>query len=169
MKALLLMAAAFALSVPVSAQELRTAPFYVAQVAQYGSHGQIDLPDDKVTPGVIATTDRQTIVSTAWGKDARHVTQKMKVEACLAYGVTKGCPGKGYELDHRVPRCAGGADDERNLWPQPAPQFHWKDRLETRVCKELKDGKISVGRAQAIFLGDWVDGYVKEYGKLPGK
>lgn len=137
------------------------------QSAHFAKHGAVDLPDDHITPGYIATTDRKTIVSTAWGEDRRHVTQKMKVRACLAYGETKGCPGKGWEIDHRVPRCAGGADDERNLWPQRAPQFHWKDRLETRVCKEIKQGKISVADAQAIFLGDWVDGFVKIYRVFP--
>jgi hypothetical protein len=137
------------------------------QNAIFGRHGQIELPDDAVTPGVIATTDLKTIVSTKWGKDVRHVTAKMKVQACLAYGIVKGCPGKGYELDHRVPRCAGGADDERNLWPQKAPEFHWKDRLETLVCKEIKQGKIGVSEAQAIFLGDWAEGYEKQIGPLP--
>jgi hypothetical protein len=157
MKILLFIAVLLCVSAQASAQ------------AQYGRHGGIDLPDDKVTPGVIATTERKAIVSVAWGKDARHVTQKMKVAACVAYGVPGKCPGKGWEIDHRVPRCAGGADDERNLWPQRAPEFHWKDRLETRVCKEIKQGKISVADAQAIFLGDWVDGFVKEYGKEPGQ
>lgn len=142
-------------------------PAFGQQAAHYGTHGRVELPDDSVTPGVIATTDRQKIVSTKWGKDKRHVTEKMKVQACLAYGITKGCPGKKYELDHRVPRCAGGADDERNLWPQKAPGFHWKDRLETLVCKEIKQGKIGVSEAQAIFLGDWAEGYEKQIGPLP--
>lgn len=65
-----------------------------------------------------------------------------------------------FELDHRVPLCAGGAPKERvNLWLQPrtgqwAAKF--KDQLESSVCRQLCRGDITLEDAQAIFLRpDW--------------
>jgi hypothetical protein len=56
----------------------------------------------------------------------------MKKAAYAAYNVNMA--GRDFEVDHRVPLCIGGADDQANLWPQLGfehPSFHDKDRLET--------------------------------------
>jgi len=129
--------------------------------AKYGLDGTIHLPDNTVTPGIVATTNKAAIVGTSWGKDERHVTHVMKVDVCYAYGVTSGCPGKSFEIDHRVPRCAGGADDKRNLWPQPISEAHLKDWLEDRICADIKAAKLEPEAAQAIFLGNWYTEYKK--------
>ena len=65
-----------------------------------------------------------------------------------------------FQLDHRVPLCAGGhRKDERNLWLQPR-SGQWgakfKDQLETSVCRQLCLRGITLEAAQAIFLApDW--------------
>ncbi|KAA0117904.1 HNH endonuclease [Methylobacterium sp. P1-11] len=107
----------------------------------------------------------------------RNVTGAEKLAVYRRYGMTgpsDTIPGTNhqgpFEVDHRLPLCAGGANDITNLWIQASDgpwTFHDKDRLEDRICAKLKRGVISVEQAQAVFLGDWKAGYVAEFGGAP--
>lgn len=114
------------------------------------------MPNHKLTPGV-ARTDLsfETICTTKWGKDVRHVTEKMKKDVCKAYGITSGCPGPKYEIDHLISRELGGADDEKNLWPQPIDQARIKDVVETRTHKKVCAKTIPLRVAQSQIADDW--------------
>ncbi len=100
-----------------------------------------DLPDATLTPGVVRTdlTQKQ-MCATKWGKDHRAVTAAMKRQAFLNYGYKKfnkdpRCP---CEIDHEISRELLGADDIKNLWPQPyrgAWNARDKDRLENKLHK----------------------------------
>ncbi len=133
-------------------------------------------PDPVLTPGAVRTTDRAEIVGVN-PATVRNVTGAEKLAVYRRYGM-KGphdaIPGTDhmapFEIDHRVPLCAGGANDVTNLWVEAGDgpwTFHDKDRLEDRVCQKLKKGLITVEQAQAVFLGDWKAGYVAEFGGAP--
>src|SRR6266699_1110250 len=99
-------------------------------------------PDPERTPGLVASTDQADVCGRVDGltysQRHRETTQEMKNAVYAAYGINKA--GRDFEVDHRVPLCAGGADDEKNLWPQEGwqhPSFHDKDRLETFVCRAI--------------------------------
>lgn len=111
-----------------------------------------------LTPGVVRPLTRAQVCSTRWGLDHRHVTLAMKQHVAAAYGVPWRAHGR-YEFDHLVPRELGGADDERNLWPQPWPEARRKDRLENRLHRLVCAGTVSLGTAQRIFERDWTVGY----------
>lgn len=111
-----------------------------------------DMPDAKLTPGVSADIDKKQICATAWGKDERHVDEAVKRKVYAAYGFDgpqdKRCP---CEIDHYISRELGGADDIRNLWPQPynGPwNAHMKDRVENALHKKLCAGTMSLEDAQ---------------------
>lgn len=120
------------------------------------------MPDKKLTPGAIRIHSKATICSIRWGRDERHVTQSMKVRVCKAYGA-KNCPGKAWELDHLLSRELGGADVETNLWPQPHPEFHKKDRLENKLHRMVCGGEMSLRAAQQCLVKDWWACYQKVY------
>lgn len=62
----------------------------------------------------------------------------------------------GYELDHIIPICSGGADTEDNLQWQPLAEAHEKDRVEAYACREVCAGRLPLETAQGWFLsGDW--------------
>jgi hypothetical protein len=122
------------------------------------------LPDSALTPGAIVPMSREKLCSTAWGKDERKVTQKMKLQVCAAYHA-KDCPGPFWEVDHLVSRELAGADSIENLWPQPAPDFHWKDRLENRLHKEVCAGNLKLADAQEMIRTDWYATYLKYFPK----
>ena len=137
------------------------------------------MPDLAVTKGAVRLTSKTTVCSIKWGKDERHVTQKMKDEAYAEYGTAAGqgvCAFKthtgengkpvteGCEVDHLISREIGGADTLDNLWPQPYTQHpgaHEKDWLENELHKEVCKGKITLKDAQNEIKADWYAAYLK--------
>lgn len=66
-------------------------------------------------------------------------------------------PGRaGYEHDHIVPLCLGGADTDANLQWQPIDEALQKDKIERAVCIAVcRHHSMTLSEGQAIFLGDW--------------
>ena len=136
------------------------------------------LPNHLVTPGV-ARTDLtlKKICTTKWGKDARHVTAAMKKQVFSAYGLSGNTDpacipdarGRHCEIDHLTSRELGGADDVRNLWPQPYGSQPWnavrKDCVETRLHKEVcaKNPAMTLKQAQDAIRSDWTAAYLRFY------
>lgn len=48
-----------------------------------------------------------------------------------------------YKIDHFFPLCAGGSNEENNLWPQHISVFTITDPLEAKGCEKLALGKIT--------------------------
>lgn len=141
------------------------------------------LPDPTLTPGVTRpAVTLQQICATKWGRDRRAVTPAMKRQVFAAYGLTGNgdprctpdpkVPTQRCEVDHLVSRELGGADDVKNLWPQPygGPwNAHDKDRLENRlhllVC--APEQALPLADAQAAIRTDWTAAYLKFLGPKP--
>ena len=81
-----------------------------------------------------------------------------------SYGLPPGYH-PDYEIDHLVPLCLGGADDDSNLWPQPRrtiePQWNAerKDALERELCRLVCDKLLELGDAQEAIIKDWIAAY----------
>ena len=127
------------------------------------------LPDPKLTPGVVATTNLDIIIHTKWGKDVRHVTEKMKHDVFSAYGIPWQ-RHKEFEVDHLISRELGGADDVKNLWPEPwvgTWNAHVKDRLENKMHKLVCTGQITLKQAQDEIKTDWIVAFKKYIAATP--
>lgn len=128
------------------------------------------LPDPKLTPGAIRTSDASEICAKSFRtKKYRKTTQLMKKQVCANYHFQGKCPdAKHLELDHDLPLELGGADQMTNLWPQPAPEFKRKDVLENRlkalVCKEHA---MTLPAAQSCIISNWAICYTKVFGIAP--
>jgi hypothetical protein len=75
----------------------------------------------------------------------------------IASGSSHGLPAgphPNFEIDYLAPLGVGGADDDRNLWPEPRRSVEpiWyaeaKDRLELRLNAMICAGEISPVEAQ---------------------
>jgi len=74
------------------------------------------------------------------------------------------------EVDHFYPLCAGGSNKIENLWYQPSINmsngenfgFHEKDKLETYICVQIKNGKLDPKEAFDRITQDWVKFYQDE-------
>jgi hypothetical protein len=120
-----------------------------------------DKPQASLTPGVTRPLSRAAVCSTKWGLDRRHVTDSMRKQVFAAYGIPYSQHAK-YELDHYIPRELGGADDVRNLWPQPFTgpnNAHEKDRLENALHRAVCAGQVSLSDAQEAIRSDWLAAY----------
>lgn len=152
--------------VPARAQEEEAAP------------PDLTLQDPAKTPGKTRPLSKKTICSTKWGTDKRFVTAKMKQSVYEDYGLVgprdDACVqdkhGRRCEIDHLIPRSLGGADDVKNLWPQPYGTAPWnasrKDRLEVRVSKEYCKGHLSLAKARRM-MKDYRKAYVHYFGAPP--
>ena len=47
----------------------------------------------------------------------------------------------GYEVDHIVPLCAGGADSPENMQLLTKRQHREKTREDLRLCRKMREGK----------------------------
>lgn len=112
-------------------------------------------PDPALTPGVTRSLTRAAVCATTWGADRRHVTEAMKRRVAARYGIPRAsivARGKGpcCEFDHLIPRELGGADDVRNLWPQPwayaVEKDKWENALHKAVCDDVPP--LSLAEAQ---------------------
>ena len=152
------------------------------QQAHYQRRGDALLPDDSATPGAVAITDTNTVCTTKWSKDERAVTAAMKKNVYALYGTAANqgvCKQtkhltkdgkvvwKGCEVDHRVSREVGGADQIENLWPQPylasgKPGAYQKDKLENWLHQQVcVTHTMTLIEAQQALMGDWYSAYLK--------
>ena len=117
------------------------------------------LPDTACTPGT-ANPQLTADVLCAPGfttRQYRHVTEAQKRRAYMRYGVASHATGE-YEVDHLLAIEDGGANDDANLWPQPAspaPGFHQKDVVETYVHRQVCAGAVELAEAQRQIASDW--------------
>lgn len=132
-------------------------------------------PNARLTPGVVAPVTQEQVVKVGFTKDARHVSNPLKWQVLVRYGLAKGdfdqaklsALPKLYEIDHFISLELGGANDIKNLWPEPYAfavkgetlGARQKDVVETGLHRMMKKGNLTLRQAQAIIRKDWVRAY----------
>jgi hypothetical protein len=126
------------------------------------------VPDPTITPGAVRTPEVGEICShgtrelRSWSRD--------RDDFILREYLPPG-PHPDYEVDHLIPLGIGGADDDRNLWPEPRRSIEsiWsaerKGRLEWKVRKLVCSGALDVREAQRAIADDWTAAFVKYVGE----
>ena len=124
-------------------------------------------PNPDLTGGSVRM-DGQAIATTC-GHAKEHrgdVTHARRDHILTEYGLPVGTH-PDYEIDHLIPLCLGGADDDLNLWPQPRRSIEptWnaeaKDRLERLMCDMVCSGQLDLATAQEGIAKDWIAAYQK--------
>ena len=86
------------------------------------------------------------------------------------YGLPPGTHPQ-FEVAHLISLCLGGADDDRNLWPEPRRSIEptWnaerKDELEARLCPLACLGQLDLGEAQRLTAEDWTEAFRRYVGE----
>jgi hypothetical protein len=102
-----------------------------------------------------------------YAKGARDVPAPLKRAVFVRYGMEGNriayCAGSGgCVIDHLVSLELGGANDIRNLWPEPY-DGPWnardKDRLEDRLHRMVCRRSLPLAVAQTMIARDWIDAY----------
>lgn len=59
---------------------------------------------------------------------------------------------ENFKIDHLIPLCAGGSNDESNLWPQHRTVYEQTDKIEEMTCRLMAQGKMTQDEAVALIL-----------------
>lgn len=113
------------------------------------------LPNPKLTPGAIASTDVREVCSR--GYSWAHRVWMDKADTLRKYGIPLS-QSRYYEDDDLVPIGLGGDNaSPLNHWIEPWPQARLKDELEIEMMRKVCRGDIPLAAAQMFFLdGAWV-------------
>jgi hypothetical protein len=122
-------------------------------------------PNIHLTPGAIRTVSREELCS-APAKGFYPIPATLAYRVFEKYKIRN--PGqRSYEVDYLITPALGGADDIRNLWPQPYVSGEWnahvKDALEDYLHDEVCSGNLDLETAQRDISTDWIAAYRKHF------
>jgi hypothetical protein len=128
------------------------------------------LPDRRLSPGDVLTTDASLVCRPGYAERERQVPGGVKHAVYRAYAITAHPPGE-YEVDHLVSLERGGSNSTRKLWPQSYEtqplNAHVKDRVENRLHELVCQGRMTLRTAQRAITRDWTKAYRAYAGQLP--
>ena len=123
-------------------------------------------PDSELTPGATRTATREDICSAPAAEGFYPIPATLAYRVFEKYRIRR--PGhRFYEVDYLITPALGGADDIRNLWPQPYESGAWnahvKDALEHYLRDQVCSGKLDLETAQRDISADWIAAYRKYF------
>lgn len=123
----------------------------------------VDKPSPRLTPGAARAVDRDALCRSELPKN-REAPVELRQRVLQAYGIAISDARK-YEVDYLITPALGGADDVRNLWPEPFVSTAWnarvKDELEDRLHDLVCGGRLDLAEAQRAIATDWIAAYKK--------
>ena len=102
-------------------------------------------PDPRLTPGALctqATTYRYPERIAYCERDVNTYTKELVFQSYRKLGFSLSGDRGEYKVDHFIPLCLGGANDESNLWPQYYTISERTDPVEPLACEVLARGKM---------------------------
>jgi hypothetical protein len=126
-------------------------------------------PDRRCSPGAYSaglTTD--VICSPGFRTSTiRNVPAAEKRAVKVAYGMQPRGYGSALEIDHIISLELGGSNSIANLFPEQAPGYHAKDKLENRLHQMVCSGEITLRAAQQGIAQHWQTLFAHVFGSPP--
>ncbi len=126
----------------------------------------ISLPNPSLTPGATTPVPMRDLCSMSHDDVVRAVPSTLQQTVLQEYGM-RGASAANYEIDFLISPGLGGAQDLRNLWPEPRFNTVWssfvKDQLEDYLHQSVCGGKLSLATAQQAIAGNWIAAYKKYF------
>ncbi len=124
------------------------------------------LPNAKLTPGAIRYIQREQVCMLTPEADDHKPSLQLANQVFSQYRIVNPNP-RSFEVDYLITPSLGGAEDLRNLWPQPYSEGVWtahvKDALEDYLRTKVCDGTVDIATAQAEIASNWVVAYKKYF------
>jgi len=129
--------------------EMKHCLFFILTVFAFNAFS-IDYPKNphnELTPGALCDRPDSYRYAEQIPYCERDVSSQLKNEIFENYRNQLGFKldpktRSSYKIDHFFPLCAGGSNEEANLWPQHKSVYTVTDPLEGLGCEKLKAGKI---------------------------
>jgi hypothetical protein len=113
-----------------------------------------------LTTGVLCSSGFRT-------SSIRNVPESEKHEVEVEYRLAPRPYGHTLEIDHIVPLELGGSNDVANIFPERAPGYHAKDRLENALKRLVCGGSLTLHAAQSGIAANWPALYRTVFGIAP--
>lgn len=122
------------------------------------------MPNHSLTPGVTLPVTVNDVCAVPHEEVVRQVPPSLRQQVFREYGLVNA-RAEDYEIDFLIAPRLGGAEDIRNLWPEPYASSRWnahvKDTLEERLHQMVCAGKLELPTAQRDIAANWIAAYKK--------
>jgi hypothetical protein len=130
----------------------------------YLSLASAAVPDPNLTPGATRPVNIADVCAMPHEEVVSDVPSSLREQVFKEYGIVNPRP-EDYEIDYLIAPGLGGAEDIRNLWPEPSTSSAWnanvKDALEERLHQLVCNGTLDLTTAQKAIATDWISAYKK--------
>jgi hypothetical protein len=119
---------------------------FTLSFANYGNYPHH--PDPRLTPGTTCSQPTEFRYRERIAYCERDVDTERKNEIIAVYeevynfSITPNQRNK-YKIDHYIPLCMGGSNEDSNLWPQQEKIYLITDPLESVLCNKIAENRIS--------------------------
>ncbi len=139
---------------------------FVLMWGNFPSNVSAATPNPDQTPGMTVPVTANEVCEQRELDEGRPVSSSLADVVFSQYGIRDPQPRR-YEVDYLITPALGGAEDVRNLWPQPYSVGMWnsrvKDALEDRLQNLVCTGRLSLAEAQQELSKNWVAAYQKHF------
>jgi hypothetical protein len=138
----------------------------IASISYFSIEGvHAGVPDSSLTPGATRAAQREEICPVR-PAGFYPIPATLAYRVFEKYGIRDPKP-RTYEIDYLITPALGGADDIRNLWPQPFTSGEWnahiKDALEDHLHEQVCADKLDLETAQRDIATNWIAAYQKYF------
>jgi hypothetical protein len=127
-------------------------------------HPRLEAPRVSLTPGLARNVTWAQVCSDR--PRVSVVPANLRHQVFEEYGLRDAGP-RVFEVDYLITPELGGAEDIRNLWPQPYSATVWnarvKDALEEHLHQMVCAGQLDLTVAQHDIATDWIAAYKKYF------
>lgn len=104
-------------------------------------------PNETVTPGTTCTHPDSYRYKEKVPYCNRDVDSSLKKEIIREYDLKFGykiqtLPRNQFKIDHYIPLCMGGGNDQENLWPQHQSVYELTDAIEQKLCQLMSNDQM---------------------------
>ena len=131
----------------------------LSTLSVWGSTGNFEkfpeTPNEKLTPGDVCEKPDSFRYPERIKYCEREVSRERKAAIFLAYDNELGFHTRemnraDFKIDHHIPLCMGGSNDDENLWPQHKSIYQQTDPIEPVLCELMASGKMLQAKAISI-------------------
>lgn len=131
--------------------------FFFSSILAFAQPKFPENPNPSLTPGKLCEHADEFRYPERIPYCRRNVTPQTKDKTIVTYDSKLGFEIKKmdrreFKIDHLVPLCAGGSNDESNLWPQHETVYAVTDPLEPAICEKMAEGKLKQAEAMRLVL-----------------
>ena len=120
-------------------------------------HGGVSIPDRKLTPGAVTTTDANDVCGLAPHSSAPHVSNPLQAAVYKEYGLSTAPAQHKHVMDLLVPYNLGGAVVLANVWPiaVAGTGFYEKDQTDAILRQLVCRRELTLAQAQHALETNW--------------